>query len=930
LILLIVGSVVWSFREAFTMADNAKLVARMQVLAIERVVLRNEYQLYLSPRARVQWVEKTEELGGLIAQANKRFAGAEDRGLIQDIRKAFDGTNSIVRRLMGLLEEEAEGRGRGRFLDAERRLTAQLLARVYNLNGRISMLRESASQASTRAFQRSLLLILFFAAVAVVFTVLNSLALNRLLAKRVTVLRRGAERIGGGNLNHRIALSGSDELADLARSTNEMAARLQESHTSVETLQREVAERERTEERLRYVNRLYAMLSEVNEAIVRTSDAGALFGEICRVAVGSGGFLLVWVGVVDAETGDVVPIVAEGRTSYVAGLRINLNDEALSAGPTGRAIKGGTIIICADIETDPQMGPWRARALGHGFRSSAAVPLRQDDRVVGALNLYAGESGFFSSDEVNLLEEVAGNISYALGAMESANRRRQAEEELRLSGEKFRDLFDNAVEGIFQTSPEGGLISVNRAFAGIFGYDSPHDVVVAVKDIGSQMYVNSEDRQRSTDILRERRFLTNFECPMRRRDGTIFWASINSRLSEFKGEDPCFEGFIMDITERKLAEEALREKERGLATLIANLPGFVYRCANDRDWTMVFISDGCDAVTGYSPDDFLRNRKLAYNDIVHPDYRERLWLEWQDLLSRRETFEETYPIIDSDGRTRWVWERGRGIFSDDGRLLYLEGFITDITARKEAEEEIKRLNAELESRVHERTAQLEAANRELEAFAYSVSHDLRAPLRAMEGFSSTLAVDYGGQMDEQGRHYLERIRAASVRMGQLISDLLNLSRISRQELTRKAVDLTAMAEGVAQELRSQSPDRHVRFIIAPNLTVRGDARLLRIALENLMSNAWKFTAKKDDAIIEVSSEVKNGETVYSIKDNGVGFDMAYASKLFAPFQRLHGINEFPGTGVGLATVQRIIHRHGGRIWAEAKEGEGATFSFTLP
>jgi len=239
------------------------------------------------------------------------------------------------------------------------------------------------------------------------------------------------------------------------------------------------------------------------------------------------------------------------------------------------------------------------------------------------------------------------------------------------------------------------------------------------------------------------------------------------------------------------------------------------------------------------------------------------------------------------------------------------------------------LNADLERRVIERTARLEALNRELEAFSYSVSHDLRAPLRSIDGFSQSLLEDYAGRLDDTGRDYLCRVRAASQRMAQLIDDLLNLSRITRAEIYREEVDLSALARSIVAELQKSQPERPVEFTIAPGLAAEGDARLLRIALENLLNNAWKFTSKHPAARIEFGAMEQEGQTVYFIRDDGAGFDMAYADKLFGAFQRLHTASEFPGTGIGLATVQRIIHRHGGCVWARGEVERGATFYFTL-
>ncbi|MBI5506522.1 MAG: CHASE domain-containing protein [Deltaproteobacteria bacterium] len=283
------------------------------------------------------------------------------------------------------------------------------------------------------------------------------------------------------------------------------------------------------------------------------------------------------------------------------------------------------------------------------------------------------------------------------------------------------------------------------------------------------------------------------------------------------------------------------------------------------------------------------------------------------------------------GKSIWVRTDKLPEYDSMGRVVGLLVFAQDVSEHRHAEDEVRRLNAELEQRVAARTGELRAANQELESFAYSVSHDLRAPLRTIDGFSQLVVDEFGENLQEAGREHLSRIRAASQRMGHLIDDLLKLTRVSRSELRREEVDLSAMARQVTEELRHQTPQRRVDVLIEATPIVEGDPVLLLTAIQNLLENAWKFTAGAEEPRIEFgATSTPGGKTAFYVRDNGVGFDMVYADKLFGAFQRLHSRDEFEGSGIGLATVRLILRRHGGEVWAEGAAGKGATFYFTLP
>ncbi len=361
----------------------------------------------------------------------------------------------------------------------------------------------------------------------------------------------------------------------------------------------------------------------------------------------------------------------------------------------------------------------------------------------------------------------------------------------------------------------------------------------------------------------------------------------------------------------------------------------IVEAAQEGLWTIdaesrtTYVNRHAAEMLGYTPEEMLGRHIFEFVD--KEDREQALGVVERQQRQGMNSLLDDFRLVRKDGTFIWtkisacpVQDEGNGQYA--GSLA----IVVDITRRREAEDQVRQLNAQLERRIAERTAQLEFSNRELEAFAYSVAHDLRAPLRSISNFSLALVEDCADTLDATGRDYLQRIRASSQRMAELIDGILALSRVNRAELVETDVHLSELARSISEQLQRWKPERTVNFQVQDGLVDRGDSQLLRLVLENLMGNAWKFTREKPVAEIEFGVlPDTGGGRVYFVRDNGAGFDMEYQKKLFGVFQRLHTQQEFEGHGVGLATVQRIIRRHGGRVWGEGRVGQGATFYFTL-
>jgi PAS domain S-box-containing protein len=391
-------------------------------------------------------------------------------------------------------------------------------------------------------------------------------------------------------------------------------------------------------------------------------------------------------------------------------------------------------------------------------------------------------------------------------------------------------------------------------------------------------------------------------------DGTVWWMHARAEVErDAEGRVIFLHGTAMDVTERKEAEKR--------AVWLASFP--------ERNPNPIVEMERDSGIVHYANPAAVK----LFPELLEQRLRNPLLAGLPEAA--RPLFGGSRAVLHREAAVDGAFYAQTVTYISETQRLRV--YSSDISARREAEQALQILNAELEARVSDRTAQLEAANRELESFSYSVSHDLRSPLRSIAGFSHALEKECRAQLDETGRGYLQRVRAATERMALLIDDLLNLSRVTRAEMTRQPVDLSALARSIVAELRQQAPERQVTIEIEDGLVAQGDPRLLRVVLENLFGNAWKFTQKKPQSTIAFHREsTDHNASVFSLRDDGAGFDMRYAGKLFGAFQRLHAFTAYPGTGIGLATVQRIILRHGGRVWAEGAVDAGANFFFEIP
>jgi PAS domain S-box-containing protein len=841
-------------------SQQAYRAAHQQSRLVERVIrsmsdlnnLAAVYLLYHEERPRQQFLAEQEAAAQALASVRIRTAAQQH--LIDSLRENTAALKTTFLKIVASDEQHTPQQDlqAGQLLVRSRQAVADSL--------RLDALMDS----ETAGTQRTINFLLFFMALGT--TLPLALALmwmtDRIRANLAT-FHRGTEAVGSGDLAYRIGLSGTDELAGLARAFDQMTVRLQSVTVSRNELQKESEARQQAQSALRESEQLMQQALFVSRSFTfewQTETDRVLRSASCEKTLGL--------------TGDEACL--DTGNNYFARLHAEDRDHFVQ------------MLAGLTPDADTYMTEYR---------------VRRDDGRETVLE-ETGQASFGAD----------GKLRRVIGVSTDCTERKHAEEGLRRLNAELVQRVAEQTHSLTRLNAELEQRVADRTAELEQANLTLRDARLAALNLAQDAVSAREQAEASSAALH-----VSEELNRQTLQALPAHIAVIDRSSRIIGVNEAWTAFAQN-------------NQAGGSPAVAVGANYVEVC---RRASAANAADAAQALAGIEAVLSGSVKQFTMEYACHsPD--EKRW------------FLMAVTPLGGNGETGAV-------------ISHL-----DVTARKQAEEAIRQMNAELDRRVQTRTAELAATNRELEAFCYSVSHDLRAPLRSMDGFSLALLEDYGDQLDAAGQDFLHRIRSNSQRMARLIDDLLQLSRLSRAQMRCQPVDLTALARAVADELRQADPARTVDVRIAPGLSAAGDPVLLRTALTNLLGNAWKFTSQRPDAVIEVGAEQlpvpaetatppeREGvplqhravtpspgaerlpvpasaamQPVFFVRDNGVGFDMQYADKLFTPFQRLHAMTEFPGSGIGLATVQRVIHRHGGRVWFESAPGQGATFYFVI-
>ncbi|HEY9596584.1 MAG TPA: PAS domain S-box protein, partial [Cyanophyceae cyanobacterium] len=606
----------------------------------------------------------------------------------------------------------------------------------------------------------------------------------------------------------------------------------------------------------------------------------------------------------------------------------------------GRAIRSGQSAIAQNILTDPNLAPWREDALKRGYQSSLAIPLIERQQVFGTLNLYSTRADAFDTEEVQLLTELADNVSYGIFSLRAERDRKRIEEALRISEAKFAKAFhNNPLPMIIATVEEGRCLDCNQRFEDVLGYSPQEMIGRTTRELG--VWSTPQERERLIALLKSQGKISNLEVKFINKFG-------NSRLCRLSAEtidiadEPCLLSTIEDITERRQAEEQIKFQ----ADILSQVSDAVI--ALDIRKRVTFWNQAAEKLYGCNVEElmgFFLSQGYQYS-----------WYNAADLetahqaLATTGTWHGETIHIRRDGSEIYVDSTVSVLMEPNGNAKGLLAVIRDISDRKRAEASILQLNQELESRVEQRTAELaqtneqlqqtneqlailnqefQRSNQELEQFAYVASHDLQEPLRAITGYTQLLVNEYGDRFDETAQEYAAFVIDGAKRMQQLIQDLLAYSRVGTRGKEFAPTDCNAVLQQALQNLQVAIADEQAIITADPLPTVNADQNQLIQLLQNLIGNAIKFHREQSPQV-HITAAQQDNYWLFQVRDNGIGIKPQYLERIFEVFKRLHTRREYPGTGIGLAICKKIITRHGGRIWAESNLGMGTTFYFTIP
>ncbi len=704
-------------------------------------------------------------------------------------------------------------------------------------------------------------------------------------------------------------------------------------------LDQQVIKRRHSEENLVHLNRLYAVLSHVSQAMVRLRDRDALLQEVCRITVEDGLLRMAWVGLVDEGSSLVRPVAGWGFVEgYLERIQISISADPSGRGPTGSALREGRHFVLNDLAHDPTFLPWREEAVTRGYVSAAAFPIHVAGKLTGALTLYASERDFFSHDIVALLDEVASDLSFALETMEQEAGRRRAEETLRQQAEILNQVHDS----IIATDLTGYVISWNKGAERLMEYT----VEEALGQHISFLYPEEERSYLQHEVIEpvQRYGAHESEVRMRRKSGVDLLAHLSlSLLRDGEGAVTGMIGYSIDVTEARRAEMALRDSEEKYRRIVETAAEGIWVVDENNVTTFVnqemarMLGTAVSEVVGRPMFEFVPEAEALVAAAGGDGPRARGLPDRQDFCLRRR-----------DGTDVWTYVRRAPLVDAAGNYAGTMALLTDIGERKRAEEEVRRLNEDLERRIAERTSELAELNRELEhrnqdveranrmksEFLARMSHELRTPLNAISGFADLLSEGSPGVLNSKQARFVQHIQNGAQHLLELIKDVLDLSKIEAGRVELSYRDFT-VAGALAEVMATTDPLATARKIqirsdVPGDVAVRADRVRFQQVLYNLLSNALKFTPEGGRVWIDAAAA--GGFVRISVADTGIGIAREEHGPIFEEFHQAgpppEGVAQ--GTGLGLAITRRLVEQHGGRIWVESEPGKGSRFSFTMP